>query len=127
MNDLPRMTIKEFAKYLRDNATKSEKKLHKKLNETGIKFRFQHIIKPFIVDFYFSKGKRIIELDGKRFHNKIKDASRDLYLSNAGYKIHRIKSYRCFRDMDNVIQEIKYFLSGKDMSQAKRSRKKPKS
>lgn len=108
--NLPRMTKKEFAKYLRKNATKSELKLKKKLEELGYKFKFQHVIEPFIVDFYFTKGKKVIELDSPKFHNKIKDASRDLYLKNKGCKILRIKSYKVFRQLDKVLEEIKTFL-----------------
>lgn len=120
-----RVSLKEFAKYLKDKATKSELKLHKELTDLEIKFKFQHIIEPFIVDFYFPDSKSIVELDGKKFHNKIKDASRDLYLTNAGYRIYRIKSYRCFKDMKTVLNEITRFLNGETVK-VERKRKKSK-
>ncbi len=98
--------LQDFKKILIERATKSELKLYKQLTEVEYKFKFQHIIQPFIVDFYFPKTKSIIELDSPRFHNVIKDASRDLYLTNAGYRIHRIKSYRVFRDIKGVLEEV---------------------
>lgn len=102
--------LKQFATQLKANATKSEMKLHRYLTKNNIKFKFQHVIAPFIVDFYFTKGKKIIELDSPMFHNKIKDASRDLYLNNKGYKVHRIMAYRMFKDMKKVKEEIANFL-----------------
>ncbi|MBA7525273.1 hypothetical protein ES705_17424 [subsurface metagenome] len=60
--------LKSTRKYLRKNATLAEKELctylkRKKLN--GRKFRRQHSIGYYIVDFYCSSEKLIIELDGK--------------------------------------------------------------
>lgn len=118
---MERMPIKDFAKYLIEHATASEMKLHRYLTKNKIKFKFQYIIEPFIVDFYFPKQKCIIELDSPRFHNKIKDASRDLYLNNAGYKVHRIKAYRCFKDMAKVSLEIDTFLKGNKPVRKKKS------
>jgi very-short-patch-repair endonuclease len=116
--------LQEFKKSLELNATKSELKLHAKLTELGYKFKFQHIIQPFIADFYFPKQKVIIELDGK-IHNKIYDASRDLYLNNAGYsRIYRIKSYRVFKELDKVINEIDRFLKGEDVIVVRKKRTK---
>ncbi len=49
--------LRQFAKQLTENATRSELKLHKHLTEAGVKFKFQQIFPPFIADFYFPKQK----------------------------------------------------------------------
>ena len=62
----------EKAKILRKNETMAEKLLWNKLKEKqlyGYKFRRQHPISQFIVDFYCHELKLIIEVDGK-IHNK---------------------------------------------------------
>ena len=70
------------AKFLRDNMTDAEKSLWEKLKDNklkGFKFRRQHPIHIYIVDFYCHKLKLIIEIDGG-YHDskdqKLLDAER---------------------------------------------------
>lgn len=116
--------LREFQKNLITNATRSELKLYKYLTNNNYSFEFQYIISPFICDFVFLKEKKIIELDSPRFHNKMKDASRDLYLSNSGFSVHRIMSYRVFKSLPDVMKEIDGFLAGKEVVKMKKPRKK---
>lgn len=78
----------EFAKYLRERQTETEKLLWfnlraKRLN--GIKFKRQVLIGPYIVDFVSFERMLVIELDGGQ-HNSpnviIKDRVRTKYLEN---------------------------------------------
>lgn len=61
-------------------------------NFENIKFRRQHPIKDYIVDFFSYELKLVIELDGGYHHNpeqKEKDELRDLHLAALGYKVLR--------------------------------------
>ena len=58
--------LKEYAEQLRNHPTEAESMLWNALKANGIgdKFRRQHIIEDFIVDFYCNEHKLTIELDG---------------------------------------------------------------
>lgn len=105
--------LKMFQEHLIRNATKSELEVKKLIAELGFKISFQYIIEPFIVDFCLTNKKKIIELDGAKFHNKIKDASRDLYLRNSGYSILRIPSQNIFKYKQRTKKQIEEFLLSK--------------
>jgi very-short-patch-repair endonuclease len=78
-----------------------------KLN--GLKFKRQHSIGNYIVDFYCASEMLVIELDGS-VHNskeqKEKDQLRDKNLREINFKILRFKNQEIFTDMDNVKQRI---------------------
>ena len=61
-------TLADRRKELRNNATPQEAILwqHLKDSNFGCKFRRQHSIGPYIVDFYCPSKKLIIELDGSQ-------------------------------------------------------------
>lgn len=83
--------IFQFAKMLRANMTKSEKKLWEflRLKPNGFKFRRQHPFNCFILDFYCHKAKLTIEIDGK-YHEALKqkmlDESRTNQITQFGLK-----------------------------------------
>ncbi len=86
------------AQMLRRNMTEPEKLLWKKLKDNqllGYKFRRQHPIDIFIVDFYCHKAKLVIEIDGKT-HDKRDvqeyDTARTNTLINFGLKVIRFKN-----------------------------------
>ncbi len=56
----------------------------------GFKFRRQHCIGQFIVDFYCSKARLVIEVDGLIHHyQKEEDSLRQEYLESLGLKVLR--------------------------------------
>ena len=62
----------EFARNMRKNPTDAESFLWQILRArrfAGFKFRRQHVIEPYIVDFYCHELKLVIELDGSQ-HNQ---------------------------------------------------------
>ncbi|PZX39060.1 uncharacterized protein DUF559 [Nonlabens dokdonensis] len=70
IHDLPHLT--KNRKSLRKNLTPSEAFLWNELKTQkfhGLKFRRQHSIKNYIVDFYCARYKLIIELDGD-YHDR---------------------------------------------------------
>ena len=105
------------AKELKDKMTLSEKALWEKLDKNilmGIKFRRQHPIGIYIVDFYAHKLKLIIELDGKYHQNKkqqILDDERTTFLEFNGLKVLRFKNEEILENLEIVIQKIKKEIS----------------
>jgi len=58
---------KRFARSLRKNQTPAEMKVWKLLRNRrflGLKFRRQHVVEGFVVDFYCPECKIAIEIDG---------------------------------------------------------------
>jgi len=103
---------KNKRKYLRNNSTKAEIMLWKELkgSKTGLKFRRQHGINNYIVDFYCSEKRLIIEIDGE-VHNINKqvnhDKIREEYLKSLNFKIIRYNNYDITNNLDLVLQDIK--------------------
>ena len=85
------MTSIEKAKDLRKNATPWENKLwYEFLRTYPIRFRRQQPINPYIVDFYCSSAKLIVEADGGGhfYDEKIQyDKNRDEFLKKKGYTV----------------------------------------
>jgi very-short-patch-repair endonuclease len=91
--------------------TPAEKLLWKYLSDrgmVGVKFRRQHPIDRFIVDFYCSEHKLGIELDGG-IHNNMKehDLARQRILESKGIVILRFKNEEVFNSLDSVLKQIK--------------------
>ena len=80
----------EFAKTMRHNATDAENLMWQLLRNKrfmNLKFRRQHVIKPYIVDFYCHEIGLVVELDGSQ-HNtddsKEYDTERTQFLEALG-------------------------------------------
>ncbi len=105
--------LKRNRKELRNNLTSAEATLwsmlkNKKLD--GRKFRRQHSIDNFIVDFYCPKEKLIIELDGDIHFNPIcenADYLRDKILKNYGLKVLRFENKVVFQQPEIILNAIK--------------------
>lgn len=77
------------AEMLRNNMTIPEKKLWKRLKGNqlmGYKFRRQHPIDIFVVDFYCHKAKLVIEIDGEN-HNRLEIREYDQGRTNGTSKV----------------------------------------
>ena len=99
------------AKEMRKEPTKAEKKLweHIKNRKLGDKFRRQHPIDTFIVDFVCLEKKLIIEVDGE-IHNNQKEAdeSRQLLLEvKKSYKVIRFTNEEALNQIESVLEKIK--------------------
>ena len=107
--------LKHFRKKLRNNSTKSERHLWTFLKGGqlgGIKFRRQHNIGPYVVDFYSCDYNLSIELDGEVHDNPevIKhDLRRDAFMKNQGIVVLRIRNHEVFEDIEMVLNKIKSF------------------
>ena len=61
----------------------------------GLKFRRQHVLQGFVVDFYCAELKLVAELDGsphQRGSQADYDAARGAWLEDAGYRVIRIRN-----------------------------------
>ena len=97
---------------LRKNGTPAEAFLWKQLQKSqlnGKKFRRQHSIKNFIVDFYCPSEKLIVELDGE-YHNEPGQVDYDMYrqekIEELGFKILRFENKMVFDYLPSVLKEI---------------------
>jgi len=81
-----------LAKVLRRNLTDAEKKLWLILRDrrlAGWKFRRQVPLGPYIVDFYCSRAKMIVEADGGQHADSVSDKIRTAWLNRNGYRVKR--------------------------------------
>ena len=80
----------------------------------GKKFRRQHIIGEFIVDFVCMEDQLVIEVDGAYHENRqqdIEDKLRENILKEYGYHILRFTNEQVTNEPDNVIEKIKAHIT----------------
>lgn len=101
-----------FAKSLRSNATDAEQLMWQLLRTKrfmNLKFRRQHVIKAYIVDFYCHDIGLVIELDGGQ-HNtadgKEYDAERTQLLEALGLKVVRYWNHDVLGRTDVVLEDL---------------------
>ena len=106
--------MKEKAIEMRNNPTQAESVLWEQLRnkQLGVKFRQQHIINRYIVDFCSLEKSLIIEVDGK-IHEKQQeaDAERTQVLEKHGYRIIRFSNEEVLSSLETVVDKIKRELS----------------
>ena len=100
------------ARVLRQEETKAEKILWQKLRnkKLGIKFRRQHPVDMYILDFYASDIKLAIELDGsphREKENKEWDKDRTDYLNWKGISVLRFWNSEIESDLGNILDKIR--------------------
>ena len=96
---------------LRKNPTEPEKRFWKAVRgkQLGVKFRRQHGIGHYIVDFYCPEWQLVVELDGdSHFHPeaKIADAERDSYLQNLGLRVLRFTNQYVMQNLEGVLIKV---------------------
>jgi very-short-patch-repair endonuclease len=102
----------QYAKELRQDPTSAEKLLwaairNRKLN--SLKFRRQHPLDRFIVDFYCNEKKLVIELDGSVHdtnRNKEYDDARTAMLAGLNICVLRFRNEEIINDIQNVLKKI---------------------
>ena len=107
----------ETAHMLRKNMTLAELILWKKLKDRRLfksKFRRQHPINRFIVDFYNHEFKLVIEIDGEIHRDNQAtdyDSGRTYELEKFGIKVLRFSNEEVIYNSKSVIEKILYVLS----------------
>lgn len=103
------------ARKLRRQQTDVESKLWMRLRDrqlSGAKFRRQHPIGPYIVDFCCPDRELIVELDGGQHAEQASaDQVRTDFLEAAGYRVVRFWNHQALDQMDAILEEIVRLLS----------------
>lgn len=102
--------LKQLARKLRNNSTKSEVLLWNYLKGKQVKgydFHRQKPIKNYIVDFYCSELKLAIEIDGESYYgNEIKDNIRQNEIEEFGITFLRFDESEIYFNLDGVMKTI---------------------
>ena len=102
----------EEAKRMRKEPTEAEAALWELLRDKklGDKFRRQHLIDDFIVDFVCLSKNLVIEVDGG-YHNDLTqkeyDEQRTLFLNEKGFRVIRFTNEEVLGNTEAVLKEIK--------------------
>jgi very-short-patch-repair endonuclease len=100
----------EYARRLRKQQTDTERKLWARLRDRrlgGVKFRRQHPIGPYIVDFCCPEAKLVIELDGGQHTTQRNgDERRSLFIEAQGYGVLRFWDNEVLLNIEGVLERI---------------------
>ena len=104
---LPSRTL-ATARRLRESSTDAERRLWQCLRGgqlDGLKFRRQHPIPPYVVDFYCDALKLVVELDGSQ-HTEQADRARTTVFESRGLTILRFWDNEVLTQIDAVVEAI---------------------
>jgi len=103
---------KRIASKLRCNQTDAERTLWSRLRSkqlTGVKFRRQQPLGPYIVDFINFDSKLVVEIDsGQHSQDKTRneDEKRTMWLQQRGYQVIRFWDNEVLQNIDGVLEKI---------------------
>ncbi len=102
--------LQERARGLRQNQTEAERKLWTYLRNRqliGVKFRRQHFIAPFIVDFCCPEHWLVIEIDGGQHAERVEaDLKRTAFLTAQGYRVVRFWNNEVLTNIEGVAERL---------------------
>ncbi len=114
---LPTMTL-EKARTLRRDMTDAERKIWNYLRGgrlLGLKFRRQHSVPPYVVDFHCEALKLAVELDGSQ-HSTAAAAERTRYLQSQGVHVLRFWNNDVMLQSDAVLESILDFAGARTLT-----------
>ena len=101
--------VQQQARELRRKKTPAEVLLWERLRArrlAGLKFRRQHPVRPFILDFYCAEHRLVIELDGAILAAQIEqDKARTRQFELYGYRIIRFRNELVEQEIEKVLSE----------------------
>jgi very-short-patch-repair endonuclease len=107
--------VMELAKSLRNAMTYHERLLWEKLKGKqicGVRFRRQHVISFFIVDFYCHDAMLVVEVDGEIHTYKVDyDDGRSAEMEKFGIKVVRFTNFEVENNIDKVIKSIEIIVN----------------
>ena len=108
---VPRRATVTKARSLRRSMTLPEVVLWKVLRARpeGIKFRRQHPVGPYVLDFYCEAALTGIEVDGMAHdmgENPLRDAQRDAWLAGQDVRMIRIPARDVLEALDDVVRYL---------------------
>ncbi|WP_188448740.1 endonuclease domain-containing protein [Sphingomonas psychrolutea] len=77
--------------------------------QAGLKFRRQHPIGPYVVDFYCAALKTVTEIDGEAHScadRPERDTSRDAFIAQNGFRVVHVAAQRILKDPDAAADAI---------------------
>jgi very-short-patch-repair endonuclease len=102
--------LEEAARSMRRQPTHAEEVLWSALQKkqvAGLKFRRQHPVDRFVLDFYCPSHKLVVEVDGGVHDQQAeRDAERTKVLEAYGYRVLRFRNEQVLRELPKVVQEI---------------------
>ncbi|MBI4238791.1 MAG: endonuclease domain-containing protein [Deltaproteobacteria bacterium] len=103
---------KTIRRKLRSASTRHEQQLWSQLRSrrfSKVKFRRQHAIGPYIVDFFCPALQLVIELDGgghTETTQQARDETRDTFLTSHGYRVVRIWNRQVDENLEGVLTAL---------------------
>ena len=103
--------LKDYAEDMRKNPTEAENVAWNLLRgcATGHKFRRQHIIGDYIVDFVCLEKYLVVEIDGE-YHNEweqqVDDAQRSAWLESRGFRVVRFSNAEVLASSDSFVSKV---------------------
>jgi very-short-patch-repair endonuclease len=114
--------IRQRARELRQEMTPAEELLWERLRNrklAGFKFRRQHPINRFVVDFYCAACKLIVEVDGGIHDQQSeRDIVRAEELEQHGYHLIRFRNEQVLHNLQNVLAAIQTACLAATVSEA---------
>ncbi len=110
-------SLKQVRKYLRSSLTPAEALLWKNLQGcqlAGKKFRRQHSVGNYVLDFYCPERRLAVELDGEGHFNSfasVRDAARTEFLRQFNIRVVRFENRAVFENLEGVLETIKRYLT----------------
>jgi very-short-patch-repair endonuclease len=106
--------LKPHARQHRREPTKAERVLWDRLRSrqiSGFRFRRQHTIERYIVDFYCAEKDLVVEVDGS-IHELTpeQDAIRQEFLESLGLRVIRFENNQILFDLQQVMSKIEQAL-----------------
>jgi len=100
---------------LRRDQTEAERLLWQHLRDGRLrefKFRRQHRIGPYYVDFYCAEARLVLELDGSQHLDNVEyDEQRTRFLESVGCRVQRFWNFDALRNLDRVLDAIATLLN----------------
>ena len=110
--------LHRLAREMRGNPTPAEAALWAALSgkkKDGLRFRFQHPIGQFVLDFYCTSCKLALEVDGGVHDGRVEeDDARTRHLEGHQYQILRFRNEEVLLDLDSVLARILDAADGKE-------------
>ena len=112
-----RKSVKDLRRHLRRSLTPAEATLWKALQGSklaGKKFRRQHSIGNYVVDFYCPECNLAVELDGENHFNSMAseyDLRRTEFLGRHNIRVLRFENRAVFEHPEGVLEAIRNYLT----------------
>lgn len=110
--------IQQAARKLRRQLTPAEHQLWEAIRKrqvAGLRFRCQHPVGLFILDFYCPALKLVVEVDGGIHDTEeqaLRDEARTAHLEGYGYHVLRFRNEEVLQDLSRVLRRIETSAQG---------------